>query len=350
MSISPAASSGIGLANSGKPLAEAFDLALVDLDGVARRGDQPIEHATESLTAAKNSMRIVFVTNYTALTLDQVTTQLGTLGIECSNDDVMTASVACAALLKTKLQPGAKVLVVGGLGLVEAVQAAGFQVILSTEPEAADQKPEAVAMGFDPSVTWYDLAEAAFAVQNGAWFVATNLDKSLPRPRGNAPGNGAMVGAVTAATGVQPMCDGKPSPAMYQLVVQRTGAKHPLAIGDRLDTDLGAARAANIPGLHVFTGVSSARDAVLAKPEYRPSFIGADLRTLFETHVAPQEGPDGWWVSGQRSARVSDNGELELDAQGAVGIDVVRAACAAAWAAADAGVEVNPASVPEFTT
>jgi len=338
-----------GLSSSGGPLAEVSDLALVDLDGVARRGDQPIEHATESLNVARTMMmREVFVTNNAALTPEQVVDQLGTLGIICSPDDVMSAAIACGALLGTRLQPGAKVLVVGGSGLIEAVKNAGFQVILSSEPNAADQNPQAVAMGYAPTVAWSDLAEAAYAVQRGAWFVASNLDKSLPLTRGNAPGNGALVGAVQAATGVTPTSDGKPSPAMYQLVVAQTGAQHPLVIGDRLDTDLGGARAAGIPGLHVFTGVSSARDAVLAKPEYRPNYVGADLRTLFETHVAPQEGPDGWWISGERAARINGDRKLELDSQGAVGIDAVRAACAAVWSAKDAGFQVDPDSVPDF--
>ena len=31
-------------------------------------------------------------------------------------------------------------------------------------------------------------------------------------------------------------------------------------------------------------------------------------------------------------------------------VDVVRAACAAAWAAVDAGVELDPTSVPELAT
>jgi len=86
----------------------------------------------------------------------------------------------------------------------------------------------------------------------------------------------------------------------------------------------------------------------LAKPEYRPNFVGFDLRALFETHVAPQEGPDGWWISGDRVARVED-GRLELDSRGPHGIDAVRAACAAVWSAEDAGVKVDPNSIPNFT-
>jgi ribonucleotide monophosphatase NagD (HAD superfamily) len=231
--------------------------------------------------------------------------------------------------------------------MVEAIEGVGLEVVKSTKTNAADQDIAAVAMGYAPHIAWSDLAEAAYAINKGAWFVASNLDKSLPTARGFAPGNGALVAAVQAATGIVPTSNGKPSPAMYQLVVEQAGAFNPLVIGDRLDTDLGGARAAGYAGLHVLTGVSSARDAVLAEPAYRPNFIGADLRTLFESHLAPHEGPDGWWISGDRSARVEGH-KLELDSRGAVGIDAVRAACAAVWSAVDAGHHVDPSSIPEF--
>jgi len=340
----------VGLRDSGEPLVTKYDLALVDLDGVVRRGNDPIEYASESLTkAATLGLKQVFVTNNASITPEQVATQLKGLGIEhTSAQHVMTAAVAAAALLKTKLKPGAKVLVVGGDGLFTACAAAGFQVIPATEPNAADAQPEAVVMGYAPTVAWPQLAEAAYAVNNGAWLVASNLDKSLPTARGFAPGNGALVASVQAATGVVPASDGKPSPAMYQLAVTAENASNPLVIGDRLDTDLGGARAANYPGLMVLTGVSSARDAVLAPPSCRPDYVGADLRTIFEVHHAPHEGPDNWWLSGDRGARVVNN-RLELDGQGATGIDAVRAACAAVWNATDHGIEVNPDSIPEFS-
>ena len=111
----------------------------------------------------------------------------------------MTAAQAAAQLLTTRLPAGAKVLVVGGAGLVTAVRAAGFEVVFS-----ADDEPAAVAQGFAPEVGWAQLAEAAYAIERGAWHVASNLDLSLPTARGFAPGNGSLVGAVRAATGVTP--------------------------------------------------------------------------------------------------------------------------------------------------
>lgn len=328
------------------PLAERFDLALVDLDGVAYRGHDPIPNAAESLTEARvRGMRLVFVTNNASREPESVADQLTGLGIVTRPDEVMTAAQAAAGVLATRLDPGAKVLVVGGAGLITAVRAAGFTVVTS-----ADDEPEAVAQGFAPEVGWHQLAEAAYAIQRGAWHVASNLDLSLPTARGFAPGNGSLVNAVRGATGVVPDSAGKPAPTMYHLAVERARAREVLVIGDRLDTDLAGARSGGYVGLHVLTGVSTARDAVLAVPEQRPHLLGADLLSVLEPHPQPEPAGDGWWTTRGAAARVV-GGRLELTPTGtedAAVVDLVRSACAAVWAAVDAGEPVDPATVPDF--
>ncbi|RHA40476.1 HAD-IIA family hydrolase [Cellulomonas rhizosphaerae] len=333
-----------GLIGSTTPLVDRYDLALVDLDGVAYKGHEPIVHASDSLTEARGrGMRLVFVTNNASREPGSVADQLTGLGIATEPAEVMTAAQAAAQLLRTRLPEGAKVLVVGGAGLVTAVREAGYQVVTS-----ADDEPDAVAQGFAPEVGWNQLAQAAYAIERGAWHVASNLDLSIPTAHGIAPGNGSLVAAVRAATGVTPDSAGKPAPTMYHMAVERAGAREALVVGDRLDTDLAGARSGGFAGLHVLTGVNSARDDVLAVPGERPHFIGADLRSLLEAHPEPEVGAEGWWTCREASARVVD-GALELGRGSSTDdLDVVRAACAAAWAAVDAGGSVDPASVPEL--
>ncbi len=327
--------------------AERFDLALVDLDGVAYKGHEAIPGASAGLTAARDrGMRLVFVTNNASREPESVADQLTGLGIPTEPAEVMTAAQAAAQLLRTRVPQGERVLVVGGAGLVTAVREAGYVVV-----ESADDEPVAVAQGFAPEVGWAQLAEAAYAIERGAWHVASNLDLSLPTARGFAPGNGSLVGAVRAATGVAPDSAGKPSPTMYAMAVERAGAREALVVGDRLDTDLAGARAGGYVGLHVLTGVSSARDDILAIPGERPHLIGADLGALLVAHPEPSRAGDGWWSCGDAAARVVE-GALELgrgDGSAAFQLDLVRAACAAAWAAVDDGAELDASSVPELT-
>ena len=68
-----------------------------------------------------------------------------------------------------------------------------------------------------------------------------------------------------------PQIAGKPEPPLHHESVIRTGARHPLVIGDRLDTDIEAAYNTGTDGFLVLTGVDGPRDAVpLAPPHRRP--------------------------------------------------------------------------------
>jgi len=317
------------LLGSDAPLHDVYDAALVDLDGVTYRGPDVIPSAPGPLAAARDAgMRIVYVTNNASRVAREVAEHLTEVGIPASEKEVFTSAQAAAAILADRYEAGEKVLVVGGAGLRDAVTSAGFTIV-----EGADDGAVAVVQGWSADVGWRQLAEASYAVRAGASFVATNLDLTLPTERGFAPGNGSLVRVVATASGVEPVSAGKPEPAMYRHAAARVGAERPLVVGDRLDTDLGGARAADIPGLLVLTGVSTALDALRAAPGERPSFIGETLEALTRPHAAP-ELKDGWWTVGAGAARIVE-GELEFG--GDRGADRLRAGCVAAWAAADQG-------------
>ncbi|MCK6212145.1 HAD-IIA family hydrolase [Georgenia sp. EYE_87] len=327
----------------------------MDLDGVCYRGSEPVDHADEGVAGARAlGQRMMFVTNNAAREPQTVADQLTSLGIPTLADEIMTSSQAAAAILAAELPQGSLVLPVGGAGLRAALLERGFRLA-----ESAAERPAAVVQGFAPDVGWRELSEAAFAISAGARFVATNLDATLPTERGMAVGNGSLVAAVTNATGVVPVSAGKPQPEIFRQATAKAGGTRPLAVGDRLNTDLAGARAAGIPGLHVLTGVSDARDVVLAAPEERPSYLAVDLRGLNEPHPAPSLAADGWWRCGSAAARVvgprptfelrvgSRTVDLDVDdAPVAVSLDSWRCLTAAAWSAVDAGTVLTGEQVP----
>ena len=133
-----------------------------------------------------------------------------------------------------------------------ALLAGGFQPVHSLEDD-----PCAVLQGIGMELAWRDLAEATFAVAAGLPWVATNMDSTFPTARGLAPGNGSMVAAVSHATGRVPNAvGGKPEPALLAEAIDRAGARRPLMIGDRLDTDIAAGSRLGIPTLLILTGVT----------------------------------------------------------------------------------------------
>ncbi len=147
---------------------------------------------------------------------------------------------------------------------------------------------------------------------------------------------------VATATGVQPLVAGKPEPPLHRESVLRTGARHPLVVGDRLDTDIEGAHRVGADSMLVLTGVTGPAEAVLAPPSQRPTYLAEDLAGLLEPHpdVTDRDGTfgcRGW------TAQVAGD-QLELTGDGER-IDGLRALCAAAWAAASVTGEAS-ASAP----
>ena len=249
-----------------------YDCLFVDLDGVVYRGPHAVAHAVEALNAYAG--RVVYVTNNASRTPQAVAAQLSGYGLRVVPDDVVTSAQAAAAHLAGLVPAGSRVLVTGGDGLVEAVTAHGLQVVTSAD------EAEAVVQGYSPSLAWKDLAEASYALARDIPWVASNTDMSVPTARGIAPGNGTLVAAVAAATGRTPVVTGKPHEPIMELARSRAGAVRPLVIGDRLDTDIAAARAAAMDSLLVLTGVNSWRDLLTLSPEELPTSVAPDLRFL----------------------------------------------------------------------
>jgi hypothetical protein len=193
-----------------------------------------------------------------------------------------------------------------------------------------DDDPAAVVQGLSMTIGWPDLAEAALAIRAGALWVAANIDPTLPTERGLLPGNGSLVAALRIATGAEPKVAGKPAPTLLTDAVARGDFHAVLVIGDRLDTDIEGANAAKLPSLMVLTGVNTARDAVYAKPEQRPTYIGYDLRSLHQDSKLLAVGAQASWHVdiGEKAVTVSGNGDDDGD-----GLSIVRAVASAVWSA-----------------
>jgi glycerol 3-phosphatase-2 len=315
---------------SQEPLVSVYDVALLDLDGVVYIGGAAIPGAAEALHKADAAgMRLAYVTNNAFRTPAAVAALLTSLGVPAAAQDVVTSAQAAARLLAERLPAGAPVLVVGGSGLRMALRERGLRPVST----AAD-KPLAVVQGYAPDLSYSMLAEGGLAVRAGALFVASNADLTIPGRRGIAPGNGSLIQVIATATGVRPLVAGKPEPPLHRESVLRTGARHPLVVGDRLDTDIEGAHRAGADSLLVLTGVTGPAEAVLAPPSQRPTYLAEDLAGLLEPHPGVEETDDGYGCGGWTARR--DGGRLELSGQGER-IDGLRALCAAAWAADGAG-------------
>lgn len=221
-------------------------------------------------------------------------------------------------------------LVIGGEGLRVALRERGLEPV-----ESADDDPAAVVQGFGgPDLPWGRFAEASYAVARGVPWFASNTDLTIPSARGIAPGNGAAVEVVRIATGAEPQVAGKPLPPMHRETILRTGAKRPLVVGDRLDTDIEGAFNGEVDSLLVLTGVTDGAQLLAAPPQHRPTYVDADLRGLLTGQPEVVEEGDGFRCGGWTAQ--AGNERLELAGDGEA-LDGLRALCAAAWTAAGDG-------------
>jgi HAD superfamily hydrolase (TIGR01450 family) len=238
---------------------------VLDLDGVLWLGTEAIPGAPEAVAALRAAGEdVVFCTNNSSQSVETVEAKLSSFGIP-PEGGVVTSAMAGATLV----EPGERVLVVGGPGVVEAVEARGAEAV-------RDGEADAVMVGFDLGFDYQRLTAAYVAIREGARFIATNDDPTYPTPLGPIPGGGAMVASIAYAAGVTPVVAGKPNEPMAALVRSRLGPAGTM-VGDRPDTDGRFARTLGYRWALVLSGVTRHADLPV-DPE--PDVVADDLAAL----------------------------------------------------------------------
>jgi glycerol-1-phosphatase len=314
-------------------LIDSYDAVLFDLDGVIYLGPVAVPGAVAGITQLHDrGTKIGFVTNNAARPPAAVADHLVELGIPATAADIVTSAQAAAHLLVNRFGAGARILAVGGDGVIAALSEAGLVGVHS-----AEDHPVAVIQGYGFNLAWQELNEAAIAIQRGAHWVATNIDPTRPTDRGLVPGNGAAVAAVTMAVEAKPAeVAGKPYRPLLDDTVERLGARHPLFVGDRLDTDIAGAVNAGLDSMFVLSGSHRVEDLLAAMPGERPTFLGEDLRALLRPGLSvTQERAE--FRCGPATASVVD-GRLMVQTAGQGGIEAIWAAAHATWWAVDHGL------------
>jgi glycerol 3-phosphatase-2 len=320
------------LGTSDRPLSQAYDVAVLDLDGVVYVGPDAVEGAPEALNRAQaGGMHLAFVTNNAARPPAVVGQHLRDLGVEADDEDVVTSAQAAARLLSRQLPAGSKVFLVGGEGLDLALRERGLQPVTETGDDVA-----AVAQGYGPDMPWRQVMQGAALVRSGLPWVASNTDMTIPTADGVSPGNGAVVRLVAEFAEREPQVAGKPMSPLFEETLTRVGGERPLVIGDRLDTDIEGAVTMGWDSLLVLTGVTGLEELVRARPEERPTYVAPDLAALAEAQEAPEVSSSGAVLGGWTANVDADRLVVEGDGSPA---DWWRVVAVAAWRHLDDGGE-----------
>jgi 4-nitrophenyl phosphatase len=256
------------------PAAWAFDL-----DGVVWTGRRPIPGSADAVNRViASGADVVFVTNNSAATVDQQEAKLASFGVD-ARGRVVTSAMAGASLV----DPGDTVFVLGGPGIVEAVEHRGARSVEQRTARESVDHIDAVIVGLDRELSYERLTTAVLAVRAGARLIATNHDPTYPTEFGLYPGGGSIVAAVETATERSAVVAGKPNEAQAKLVSDRLGTDG-LMVGDRPDTDGAFARAIGFRFGLVLTGVTSQDDLPV---EPAPQVVAQDLRSLVKAVLDP---------------------------------------------------------------
>ncbi len=252
------------------------------MDGVLYRGGRVLPGVVDLLNALEIRQKpYMLATNNSMASPADYQAKLRTMGIEVPAERVLTAGTATRDYLQESLPENAGIFAVGMPALREQLfSETGFRPV-----QFGEEQPDAVVVGLDLAFTYDKLKAASSAIRNGALFVATNADATLPTENGLVPGAGSIVAAIATASGCEPTVIGKPSPQILEKAAKHVGVlpSDAVMIGDRLDTDILAGHRAGMLTVLVLTGVST-REEIAESPAL-PDLVFTDLRSVLEALV-----------------------------------------------------------------
>lgn len=218
--------------------------------------------------------KIVFATNNSTKTREEMMKKLKRLGYQANMEELFLTSYSTAVYLDS-LNFQKKVFVVGMSGISRELQKVGIDSFgVGTDPTPSSWTPGmcdielepdvgAVVVGFDNQISFPKLARAcSYAKQKDCLLIASNADETFPHPNPKVvvPGPGAYVAAIEAVTGEEAIALGKPYTFFFdciKLVHPDIDPKRTVMIGDRLTTDMVFGRNNKLKTLFVQSGLGT---------------------------------------------------------------------------------------------
>lgn len=237
----------------------------LDMDGTIYKGGTLFPW-TPCFLARLKSMGVgySFLTNNPSKSVPDYLTHLEKMGIKATREELYTSAMATIDLLRERYPQAKRLFVLGTASMHAEFAGAGFELAAD---DPAD-RPDAVVVGFDLALTYARLGRAAWWIQQGKPFIATNPDLVCPTDQPTVLVDcGAICAALEKATGRAPDAVlGKPDPAMLGGILKRHGLRpeQVAMVGDRIYTDIAMAQRANALGVLVLSGEATLEDVARA--------------------------------------------------------------------------------------
>ncbi|MBA3848402.1 MAG: hydrolase [Opitutus sp.] len=239
----------------------------LDMDGTIYKGGT-LFACTRPFLAQMRGLGIgcTFLTNNPSKSTDDYVAHFRKLGVEATREQLLNTTQATIACLRRRFPAVRRIFALGTPSMLAEFSAAGF-ALTADDP---DEVPDAVVVGFDLTLTYARACRAAWWIQQGKPYLATNPDRVCPTDQPTVLVDcGSICAMLEKATGRAPdIVLGKPDPEMLTGILERQHLQPAqiAMVGDRIYTDIEMARRAGALGVLVLTGEATAQDAALAQP------------------------------------------------------------------------------------
>ena len=251
----------------------------LDMDGTIYMGNSLFPFTIPFLRRLREmGITYSFLTNNPSKSLDDYLLKLHKMGIEATEEEMYTTTVATIDYLKAHYPSARRLFLLGTPSMISQFEKAGY---ISTA-DSADDVPDVVISAFDMSLVYSRLCRAAWWIAQGLPYIATNPDRVCPtNERTVLVDCGSICRCLEHATGRRPdITLGKPDPNMLIGIEQQKQLQPEqiAMVGDRIYTDIEMARNAHAFGVLVLSGETTLEVAQAAP--HQPDLIVENIGEL----------------------------------------------------------------------
>lgn len=250
-----------------------IELFILDMDGTIYLDDDVFDGTHELMnTFIEKGIKYIFLTNNSSKNQVDYLEKLNRLSIPATIDNIYTSGMAMIEYLNL-YHFGKKVYLVGTSKLASEMKKGGINLV--------ESEPDIVVVGFDRELNYTKLEKACEAIDNGALFLATNIDYVCPiKGKRYIPDCGSICYMITKATQVEPTFIGKPESFMIDNLAARLNiAKDKIAmVGDRVYTDIAAGYNAKVNTICVLSGESTIK--TIEESDIKPDYIFDSIKDI----------------------------------------------------------------------
>lgn len=251
----------------------------LDMDGTIYMGNSLFPFTIPFLRRLREmGITYSFLTNNPSKSLDDYLLKLHKMGIEATEEEMYTTTVATIDYLKAHYPSARRLFLLGTPSMISQFEKAGY---ISTA-DSADDVPDVVIAAFDMSLVYSRLCRAAWWIAQGLPYIATNPDRVCPtNERTVLVDCGSICRCLEHATGRRPdITLGKPDPNMLIGIEQQKQLRPEqiAMVGDRIYTDIEMARNAHAFGVLVLSGETTLEVAQAAP--HQPDLIVENIGEL----------------------------------------------------------------------